>query len=41
MVNRPTEYQVMKRFLFAAKDYTSRLNGNQATAMIQDACIEA
>jgi len=35
---RPTEYQVLKRFLYNVKDYTDRINTAQANGMIQDAC---
>ena len=38
---RPTEYQALKRFLYAAKDYTSRIDGAQANAMIYDSCEAA
>lgn len=40
-MNRPTEYAVMKRLLFARKDLDPDLNGHEVNAMIQDACTDA
>ena len=36
-----SDYQMMKRMLFAAKDYTDRIDGAEVNGMIQDACGDA
>lgn len=38
---RPTEYQVIKRMMFARKDRDSDLNGHTVNMMIWDACDRA
>jgi len=36
-----SEYQQLKRFIFAAREYTDRLTGIEANALVQDACEDA
>jgi hypothetical protein len=40
-VIRPTEYQTIKRLMFARKDFDHQLNGNTVNAMIWNACDRA
>jgi len=40
-MSKRTEYQELKRYLFAVKDYTNRLTAIDANSMIQDACVDA
>ena len=41
MTRRPTEYQVMKRVLFAQKEYNEDFDGHDANQMIRQSCQEA
>lgn len=36
-----SEYRDLKRFLFAAKEYSDRLTGIEANALVQDSCEAA
>lgn len=40
-MNRPTEYQVLKRLLFARKDIDPDFDGRDANTIIQDSCMAA
>jgi hypothetical protein len=40
-VIRPTEYQVMKRLMFARKDFDPQLKGHTVNVMIWNACDRA
>ena len=41
MTRRPTKYQVMKRVLFAQKEYNEDFDGHDANQMIRQSCREA
>lgn len=41
MTRRPTEYQVMKRVLFAQKEYNEDFDGHDANQMIRQSCRDA
>ena len=40
-MNRPTEYIVMKRLVFARKDLDDSFDGNEANTMIRQSSLDA
>ena len=41
MTRRPVEYQIMKRVLFAQKEYNEDFDGHDANNMIRQSCRDA